>query len=114
MTGQRAAGRGRRDCQRPALVVLLALILSLLSGGRATSAERRAEQGPSTTTISAPVATTPAVAKTARKPWETRDHRRKPTTSATPQRTRNPWETRGHPRNVPTPREGSANGPRAP
>ena len=99
---------------RPAVVVLLALILSFLSGGRATSAERRAEQGPTTATISAPVATTPAAAKAARKPWEPRGHRRKHPKRSTTQRTRKPWETRGHPRKVPTPREGSANGPRAP
>jgi hypothetical protein len=39
---------------------------------------------------------------------------RRPRTS-TSARVRKPWETRGHPRKVaPTPREGSANGPRAP
>ena len=99
---------------RPALVVLLALILSILSGGRATSAERRAEQGPSTAAISAPVANAPVASGVARKPWENRGHRRRQAKNVTTQRIRKPWETRGHPRKAPTPRQGSANGPRAP
>ena len=107
-SGERGAGSTRQ----PALVVLLALILSLLSGGRATSAERRAELGSSTIAISAPVA--PAPAPSARKPWETRGHPRKRTRQVPVVRTRKPWETRGHPRKAPTPRQGSANGPRAP
>ncbi len=108
-----AAGSAPR---RPALVVLLALLLSLLTGGRAPSAERRADDRPATPAIAAPVQTPHGGAANGRPLWRTRGHHR--TARPRPADTRparKPWMTRGHPRKpAPTTREGSAGGPRAP
>lgn len=104
-----------RDVRRPALVVLLALVLSLLTGGRGSASERRIERESGTASISAPAEAARTATPAARKPWETRGHARKAQRpDKTTTKARKPWETRGHPRKAPTPRSGSANGPRAP
>ena len=109
------AGRKAERARRPVLVVLLALVLSLLTGGRGAASERRLERETGSAAISAPVDNARSATRTARKPWETRGHPRKAKRPAKSARiARKPWETRGHPRKAPTPRSGSANGPRAP
>jgi hypothetical protein len=97
-------------------VALLALILSLFAGQRGSADEPGANRVGQRPAIAAPVS--PAakpVSATARKPWETRGHPRKAGKRPAASSGRKSWQTHGHPRKVaPTPRNGSANGPRAP
>jgi uncharacterized membrane protein len=97
-------------------VALLALILSLFAGQRGSADEPRANRIGQRPAIAAPL--TPAaqlIASAARKPWETRGHPSKAGKRQAAAPRRKPWQTRGHPRKAaPTPRLGSAHGPRAP
>jgi hypothetical protein len=109
-----AAGHGIRRACGQAAATLLAVLLSLLIGGRSPAEERRLDREQAEAAAAQPLVLLGRQDTAERKQWQTRGHpRRQRVSSGTT--ARKPWETRGHPRkHAPTPRDGSANGPRAP
>lgn len=111
-----AAGHGiRRACGRAA-ATMLAVLLSVLIGGRGPAEERRLDREQAESATSQPLALELNQASGERKLWQTHGHpHRHRNRGSAPAHARQPWETHGHPRkHAPTPRDGSANGPRAP
>ena len=100
------------------LPVILALLLSLLTGNRVTPEERRAEHADLGAGIAAPVSSSAsprASHNTADAQWKTYGHPRQLGSTSTRAAPRHPSRsTHRHPRRAPGPRLGSANGPRAP